>query len=140
MILKASQRGGAAQFGVHLLKAENEHVEVHEISGFMADDVKGAFKEAQAVARGTRCKQFLFSVSLNPPANENVSVNAFESAIDRIEQRTGLTGQPRIVVFHEKEGRRHAHAVWSRIDADTMTARPMSFFKTKGVYIPCKLS
>lgn len=79
----------------------------------------------------TRCKQFLFSVSLSPPPKERVSVETFESAIERIEQRTGLAGQPRVVVFHEKEGRRHAHAVWSRIDADTMTARNLPFFKTR---------
>jgi hypothetical protein len=131
MILKASQRGGAAQLGAHLLKAENEHVELHEISGFIADDVNGAMKEAQAVAQGTRCKQFLFSVSLNPPAKENVPVGTFEDAINRIEHRTGLTGQPRIIIFHEKEGRRHAHCIWSRIDAETMTAKPLSFFKNK---------
>jgi hypothetical protein len=33
-----------------------------------------------------------------------------------------LTDQPRVIVFHEKEGRRHAHCVWSRIDADNMKA------------------
>ena len=42
MILKASQRGGGTQLGSHLLKTENEHVEVHEVRGFCADDVKGA--------------------------------------------------------------------------------------------------
>lgn len=36
-----------------------------------------------------------------------------------------------MIVFHEKEGRRHAHAVWSRIDPETMTAKPLPFFKTK---------
>lgn len=131
MILKASQRGGGMQLGAHLLKAENEQVEVHEVRGFIANDLKGAMKEAQAVAMGTRCKQYLFSVSLNPPERESVGVAAFESALDRIEKATGLAGQPRMVVFHEKEGRRHAHAVWSRIDADTMTAVPLPYFKTK---------
>lgn len=131
MILKASQRGGAAQLAVHLLKAENEHVELHELSGFMASDLKGAFKEMQAIALGTRCKQFMFSVSLNPPESASVPIDAFERALAKIEEQTGLTGQPRIVVFHEKEGRRHAHAVWSRIDAATMTARPLPFFKSK---------
>ncbi|MEF2554397.1 relaxase/mobilization nuclease domain-containing protein, partial [Aurantimonas sp. A2-1-M11] len=29
----------------------------------------------------------------------------------------GLTGQPRALVFHIKEGREHCHIVWSRIDA-----------------------
>lgn len=132
MILKASQRGGGAQLGLHLLKTEeNEHVEIHEVSGFVADSVRGAMKEAQALSRGTHCRQYLFSVSLNPPAGENARVDTFEQALKLIEERTGLTGQPRIVVFHEKEGRRHCHAVWSRIDAATMTAKPLPFFKTK---------
>lgn len=131
MILKGSQRGSAMELGLHLLKAENEHVELHELRGFMADDVPGAMKEIQAVARGTRCRQPLFSVSFNPPETEAVSIGAFERAIDDVEAANGLTGQPRMIVFHEKEGRRHAHCVWSRIDADTMTARPLPFFKNK---------
>jgi hypothetical protein len=43
----------------------------------------------------------------------------------------GLDGQPRAIVFHEKEGRRHAHCVWSRIDAETMTAKQLSHWKLK---------
>jgi len=131
MIIKASQRGGAKALGVHLLKSKNEQVEVHEISGFASDNLIGAMKEAQAVAKGTRCKQYLFSVSLNPPEKEAVPVEAFEAAINKLEEKLGLQGQPRMIVFHEKEGRRHAHAVWSRIDAATMTARQMSHFKMK---------
>jgi len=131
MILKGSQRGSALELGAHLLKAENEHVELHELRGFMSEDVLGAMKEIQAVARGTRCRQPLFSVSFNPPDTEAVSISAFERAIEEVETANGLTGQPRMVVFHEKDGRRHAHCVWSRIDADTMTARPLPFFKTK---------
>lgn len=132
MILKASQRGGAKQLGLHLLKTEeNEHVEIHEISGFIADDLMGAMKETYALSLGTRCRQPLFSVSLNPPASESVRVEVFEHACKLIEERMGLQGQPRMIVFHEKEGRRHAHAVWSRIDAETMKAKPLPFFKTK---------
>ena len=40
-------------------------------------------------------------------------------------------GQPRVVIFHEKEGRRHAHCVWSQIDAEKMTAINLPFFKTR---------
>ncbi|WOF72779.1 relaxase [Parvibaculaceae bacterium PLY_AMNH_Bact1] len=132
MILKASQRGGAKQLGLHLLRTdENEHVEVHEIRGFVSDDVIGAMKEAYAVSKGTKAKQFLFSVSLSPPQQEDVPIDTFENAIERIEERNGLSGQPRIVVFHEKEGRRHAHAVWSRTDVETMTARNLPHFTIK---------
>lgn len=132
MILKASQRGGAKQLGLHLLKTEeNEHVEVHEVRGFVSEDVVGALREAYAVSRGTRCKQFLFSVSMNPPQTESVGVDTFEDTANRIEDRTGLSGHPRVIVFHEKEGRRHAHCVWSRIDTDSMTAVNLSHFKNK---------
>jgi hypothetical protein len=132
MILKASQRGGGAQLAAHLQKTEeNEHVEIGEVSGFVSETVDGALKEAAALARGTRAKQYLFSVSLNPPAGENVSVETFEHALRMIEDRLGLAGQPRVVVYHEKEGRRHCHAVFSRIDAESMTAKPLPFFKSK---------
>lgn len=131
MILVGNQRGGARNLAAHLLKDENEHVHVHELRGFIADDLDGAFAEAEAMSKGTRCRQFLFSMSLNPPAHERVKTEAFENAINEAERRLGLDGQPRAIVFHEKEGRRHAHAVWSRIKADEMKAVQLSFTKTK---------
>lgn len=132
MILKASQRSGGQNLAVHLMRTDdNEHIDLHELRGFASDNLKGAFREAEATAKGTRCRQYLFSLSLSPPADAHVSADTFRETIDRIEKRLGLEGQPRAIVFHEKEGRRHAHCVWSRIDADTMTANQLSFFKTK---------
>jgi len=132
MILFASQRGRSAELAAHLLNGEqNDHVTVHEISGFVSDDLAGALQEAYAISRGTRCKQFLFSVSLNPPEYADVPIEDFEAAIEEIEKKLALVGQPRIVVFHEKNGRRHCHCVWSRIYADTLTAIRMSHFKRK---------
>ena len=132
MILKGSQRGGAKQLAAHLLKAdENEHVEVYDLDGFIADDLHGALQEMYAISRGTRCQQFMFSVSLNPPQSESVPVEYFEKAIKDIELSLGLEGQPRAVVFHEKEGRRHCHAIWSRIDSEHMKAINLPYYKTK---------
>tara|TARA_E500000318_G_scaffold96986_1_gene97603 strand:+ start:598 stop:1881 length:1284 start_codon:yes stop_codon:yes gene_type:complete len=131
MILKGSQRGGGRQLAVHLLKDENDHIDLVELRGFMAEDLTGAFDEAHAIAKGTKCRQFLFSLSLNPPQDQVLGREAFQKAADEIEERLGLTGQPRAIVIHEKEGRRHAHAVWSRIDAETMTAKPLPFFKNR---------
>ncbi|MCK5622916.1 MAG: relaxase/mobilization nuclease domain-containing protein, partial [Alphaproteobacteria bacterium] len=132
MILKGSQRAGAKQMALHLLKTEeNEHVEIHDLRGFVSDDLKAALQESYAVSQGTRCKQFMFAVSLNPPQTENVPVEVFEGAIDAIEERLGLEGQPRAIVFHEKEGRRHAHCVWSRIDTQEMKAINLPHFKLK---------
>ncbi len=132
MILKASQRAGGTQLALHLLKTdENEHVEIHEVNGFMGDTPMEAFNEAYAISRGTKCRQFLFSLSLSPPENESVPVMVFEKAMFDIENKLGLSGQPRIIVFHEKEGRRHAHCVWSRIDVEKMKAINLPHFKLK---------
>jgi len=131
MILKASQRGGGMALASHLLSHENEHVTVHEIRGFVSNTVTGAFKEAYAISKGTKCQQFLFSLSLNPPQEQSVGEAVFEDAANEAEERLGLEQQPRVIVFHEKEGRRHAHVVWSRIDANKMTAINLSHFKNK---------
>ncbi len=131
MILVGNQRGGAKELALHLLKDENDHVEIHELRGFAARDLRGAFNEAYAVSRGTRCKQYLYSCSLNPPATANVRTEDFQAAIARIETDLGLTGQPRAIVFHEKHGRRHAHCVWSRIRVDDMKAVQLSFTHKK---------
>jgi hypothetical protein len=132
MILYASQRANAAELAKHLLNTkENDHVTVHEIRGFVSDDLAEALREAHAISRGTRCRQFLFSVSLNPPEYADVPIEAFEAAIEDIERKLSLIGQPRIIVFHEKKGRRHCHVVWSRIDAAKLVAINMAHFKRK---------
>ena len=129
MILVGNQRGGGKQLALHLLKEENDHVQVYELRGFLAQDLQGALNEAYAVSRGTRCKQYLFSLSLNPPSSAEVGTADFEAAIARIEKELGLDGQPRAIVFHEKEGRRHGHAVWSRIKTDDMKAVHLAYTK-----------
>lgn len=132
MIIKASKRGGARQMAKHLMNGEqNEHVRVHEVSGFASETIGGALNEIHAISKGTRCSRFMFSLSLSPPQNEKVPVAAFEDALTKIEKKLGLENQPRVIVFHEKHGRRHAHCVWSRIDAKEMKAIDQPFFKNK---------
>lgn len=132
MILKGTQRSGARQLALHLMnEKDNEHIHLHHIRGFMAEDVMGALNEAHALSRATKCRQFMYSLSLNPPPGEYVPISSFEGAISRIEEKLGLNDQPRVVVFHEKEGRRHAHCVWSRIDGENMKAINISHPKLK---------
>lgn len=132
MILKGNQRAYGRELALHLLNTrDNEHAVVHELRGFLADDLIGAFKEAEAISLGTKCEQYLFSLSLNPPKSARVSIAEFETAIAEIERRLGLTGQPRAIVFHEKNGRRHAHCVWSRIDIAKVRAINLSHYKLR---------
>ncbi|MEL6858184.1 MAG: relaxase, partial [Pseudomonadota bacterium] len=91
MILVASSRGGGSALASHLTNvADNEHVEIHDMRGFVSEDLDGAFKEAQAISRATKCKKYLFSLSLNPPQNEAVGIEVFEDAIRRIEKSLDL--------------------------------------------------
>ena len=131
MILVGNSRGGGQDLAAHLLKDDNEHVDVHELRGFSSSDLHGAFKEAQALSKATRASKYLFSLSLNPPGEERVSIESFEAAIAKVEHGLGLEDQPRAIVFHEKEGRRHCHAVWSRVDMEALKVIPMDFHKRK---------
>ncbi len=134
MILHGNARGGGRELAIHLMRTdENEHVFVHDVSGFMSEDVRGAFQEVEALSKGTRCQKPLFSLSLSPPKDANVSAKDFEQAIAKTEEALGLSGQPRVIVFHEKgEHRdRHCHVVWSRIDAEQMKAIALPFNRLK---------
>ncbi|MGC3939968.1 AAA family ATPase [Roseobacter sp. EG26] len=132
MILEGNERGYGAELARHLLNPrDNDHVTVHGIDGFIADDLFEAFAEAEAISNATQCQKYLFSLSLNPPPDADVSIETFEETVAQVEARLGLTGQPRALVFHEKNGRRHAHAVWSRIDGDQLKAINLSHYKRK---------
>lgn len=125
MILKGSQRAGGRDLATHLANEyDNERIELASVRGTVADDLHGAFAEYEAVAAGTRCVKPLYSLSINPSAP--LSRAQYMAAIDHIEDKLGLTGQPRAIVFHVKDGREHCHAVWSRIDIETMKAIPIS--------------
>ncbi|MEM9310628.1 MAG: hypothetical protein AAGA34_04205 [Pseudomonadota bacterium] len=64
----------------------------------------GALQEAYAVSRVTKGKQFLFSLSLNPPTEADVSAKELERTIEQSEEQLGMEGQPHAIVSHEKEG------------------------------------
>lgn len=118
MIIKASKRRGSKQLAEHLLNGDiNEDVKVYELRDCMSRDLKGALQEMYATSLANKkIKSFMVSASFNPPKGKYVSVADFVDAANRAEAKLKLTGQPRVIVFHEKKGRRHMHVVWSRID------------------------
>ena len=130
MILKGNVRANGVELAIHLMKDENEHIEF-ELEGFASDDLMGAFLEVQSISRATRCQKYLYALSLNPPAKANATREDFIEAIRRAEKTLGLEGQSKAIVFHTKEGRTHAHAVWSRIDLNTMKAIKLDYPKRK---------
>ena len=82
MILKGNRRGGAKDLALHLMKEENDHVQVHELRGFVAGNLLGALNETYAISRGTKCQKFLYSLSINPPPGETASTAAILEAVE----------------------------------------------------------
>jgi len=105
MIFKGNVRANATEFAIHMMKSENEHIEVAELRYFASDNLMDALHEIMALSRLTRCKKYLYTLSLNPPAKENATKEQFEEAIERAEKTLGLDDQPRAVIYHTKEGR-----------------------------------
>lgn len=127
MVIKGGARGSAGGLATHLQRTDtNERAEVKELRDVAADDLDGALREMEAVAAGTRSKRPLYHASINTDPNERLTPEQQAIAIDRLEAALGLTGQPRAVVEHVKEGREHVHVVWSRIDLEHMRAIPDS--------------
>ena len=122
MVIKGGSVAGAARLAKHLLNTgSNERIEVKELRGVIAADLRGALQEMEALADGTRAVKPLYHASINTRAGERLSDPQRYQAIDRLEKELGLTGQPRVVVVHEKKDRQrhdreHCHVVWSRID------------------------
>lgn len=139
MILKGSQRANGADLAIHLMNGfDNERVEIAQVSGAVAGDLLGAFAEFEAIASGTKAREYLYSLSINPPSP--LTRAQYHEAIDAIENRLGLSDQPRAVVFHVKDGREHCHVVWSRIDVDNMKAIQLSHDRRKLMDMACDLA
>jgi hypothetical protein len=128
MIIKGQARGRARQLAAHLLRTdENERIHLHECRGALAKDVEGALIEMEARGLGARTQRPLYHASISPEAGTPLKGDEITRAVDLLEERLGLHGQPRLIVTHRKKERDHVHVVWSRIDAETGTAVPYSW-------------
>lgn len=128
IIAKASQRANGQELAVHLQNArDNERIEIVHVRGAVAQDLSGAFEEWHAISKATKCRKYLYSLSLNPdPGQGPLTRRQYRDYIRRVEKKLKLADQPRVIVFHIKEGREHCHVVWSRIISAELKAVPIS--------------
>lgn len=125
MVIKGNARGQAVKLALHLIRTDtNERMLVREFRGVVAESVVEALREMEAVASGARSRRPFYHASINTRDDEVMTDRQKARAIDRLEEELGLTGQPRVVVEHVKQGREHLHIAWCRIDGETMTAIP----------------
>jgi hypothetical protein len=83
MIINGGSRSNGAWFAGHLLNAvDNARVAVVEVRGVAAESVRGALQEMEAVASGTRCRNYFYHGNLNPREDEPLSAQQWAQAVD----------------------------------------------------------
>lgn len=134
MISKGTTHNNGARLASYLTRGKaGERAELWQLRGFEATNIKDAFRDVHIMADGTKCEQPFFHVQVRNRQDETLTRQQWEYAADRIEKMLGLAGQPRAIAFHidEKSGTEHMHVAFSRIDEETLTAKPLPFFKDR---------
>lgn len=134
MISKGTTHNNGVKLAAYMTTGKDgERADLWQLRGFGATDIKDAFRDVQIMAEGTKATQPFFHVQVRNRDGEKLTRQQFEYAADRIEGILGLADQPRAIAFHidERSGEEHMHVAWSRIDQDTMSAKPMPFFKER---------
>jgi hypothetical protein len=127
MIINGGSRSNGVFFAKHLANGENnERVTLCEMRSLAATNISDAFREMNAVASGTLCKNYFYHANINPTENEQLTREQWSISVDTLERHLLLAGHPRFVVEHQKKGRTHRHVIWSRIDVRTMRAAVMA--------------
>jgi hypothetical protein len=104
---------------------ENERAELKQIRGLRADTVREALEEMQRQARiNPRVKNFMYHADFNPRRDEVMTEEQRDRAIEIFEKERGIPANaPRIIMEHVKNGRKHWHVIWYRLDEQ---GRPFS--------------
>lgn len=127
MLFRGNKCRQAVMVGKYLCaQGKNDRIEFIGTRGTLASDIQGAVLEMKGSALGSRAIKAFFFVSMNLAEGECLSPEQWEYAWAIYEKNQGLEGHQRIIVQHEKEGRVHQHALYNRVNPDTMKAAPMS--------------
>ncbi len=134
MISKGTTHDSGGRLARYLITGKDgERAELYDLRGFASPDIVEAFRSVHVMAAATKCEQPFFHVQVRCPEGETLSTEQWEYTADRIERMLGLKDQPRAIAFHieEKTGERHMHVAFSRIDDETLTAKPLPFWKDR---------
>lgn len=121
MVIKGKSCGHATKLARHLMRTDqNERIQILELDETSAAlTIEAALLEYQTLATHlTDATHGLYETSLSPRHNETLTPEQWEQAVDILADQLGLTGQPRIVILHQKKGPEHVHAVFQRTDTD----------------------
>jgi hypothetical protein len=126
MIINGASRRSVAFWSKHLANDKaNDRVEVIEIRGLGAENLRDALIEMQDDAKHTRLKNTFYQANFNPPPDCILTESEWDRAFEIFEKHRGIPeGTARVVIEHEKQRRVHRHVVWSRVNSETLRAWP----------------
>ena len=134
MIAKGTPHRDGAILARYLVTGKaHESAELWELRGFPCTAIIPAFRSIHVMAAATKCLAPFFHVSVRNPEGDNLDRSQWDVVANCVERMLGLTDQPRAVAFHTAAdtGHAHMHIAWSRIDQETLTAKPLPFFKLR---------
>jgi hypothetical protein len=127
VIIEGGSRSAGWWWAAHLQNTEkNERAELVDVAGLDSENLPELFREMRAMASGSKATNYFYQANINPRADEHLTPEQWHEAVDTLGHNLGLGDQPYFVIEHEKEGRTHRHAVWLRVDLETMKAIPDS--------------
>lgn len=119
MIAGATRGTGGDALSRHLLKQKDgQQVIVMPARGLAADDLKGQIRELVASAAHGRTDRPVHHVHIDPPTDAPNPNSVIATFMRHYEREFGLENAQRAGVYHVKNGRRHAHVVWSLVRDD----------------------
>ena len=119
IINNAGSRCDVDFWAKHLENTEdNERAELREIRELNAGTLREALDEMKRLARANpRVKNFMYHADFNPRLNEHLSDAERDRAFEIFENERGIPpNTARIVMEHVKDGRKHWHVMWLRVD------------------------
>lgn len=119
MIAGATRGTGGDALSRHLLKRQNgQEVVVMPARGLAADNLKGQIRELVASAAHGRTSRPVHHVHIDPPPDCVDPDAVIENFLKHYESEFSLEDAQRAGVYHTKNGRRHAHVMWSLVRDD----------------------
>lgn len=134
MIAKGTTHNSGSRLAAYMVTGKDgERAELYSLTGFAAGDIREAFASIETMKAGTRLEKAFFHVQVRNPEGEELTRAQWLRVAEAIEHKLGYDGQPRAIAFHtdEKTGHEHMHVAWSRIDEETLQAKPLPFFKLR---------
>jgi hypothetical protein len=119
MIVKGKPRSGPAQLAAYLLRSDEHAILIELFDG--GEDLHKAFLQWHAIGEATRGDKTLYHAQMAPEAEYKMTPAQWKRAAEILAEELGMKDHPRAIVVHDGGDKPHAHVVFQRAQADTLT-------------------